>query len=148
MKLKSGFTLIEITIVLGIIAILFSISSLNLTNSIPKNSLNDSMSLLISNIKQQQLSAITDDNSYGIYFGTIKYTLFKGDSYNANDTGNYDVFLDNINISSSSTGSVIIFLHDTGQIQNLQNPENIITLVQNNIQQSKSITINKYGIIE
>lgn len=155
MNSKSGFTLVEVLIVMGIILILFSITSLNLSNTVPKSSLNDAVQLLVANIKQQQLSALTgntegqtNSSSYGIYFTSGKYTLFRGNSYNANDTSNYDVSLNDINTSFSGTGSVIVFNKGSGEINNFLPTGNTIILTQINIQQSKNITINKYGIIE
>lgn len=155
MNVRSGFTLVEITIVLGIIAILFAISSLNLSNIAPKTTIDGAVQVLIANLKQQQLYALTGEteghpvsNNFGIYFGPGGYTLFNGDSYNAADTGNYTVILDAINTSSSSAGSVIIFLKNSGQIENFTPSQNTITLTQINTSQSKTVTINKYGIIE
>ncbi|MFA5828817.1 MAG: prepilin-type N-terminal cleavage/methylation domain-containing protein [Candidatus Shapirobacteria bacterium] len=154
MSQKSGFTLLEVTIVLGILALLFSITSLNLSNTAPKSSLDNAVQLLIANIKEQQLYALTGKTedqtgtNFGIYFGPQKYTLFQGNTYDANDLSNYDVHLDDIDTSSTATGSVIIFTRNTGEIQNFQPTGNTITLTQTNIQQSKTITLNKYGIIE
>jgi len=155
MNVRSGFTLVEITIVLGIIAILFAISSLNLSNIAPKTTVDTAVQVLIANLKQQQLYALTGEtegqatsNNFGIYFGPGGYTLFHSNTYNAADTANYTVILDAINTSCSSAGSVIIFLKNSGQIENFNPSQNTITLTQTNTSQSKTVTINKYGIIE
>lgn len=152
---SGGFTLVEILIIMGILAILFTITSLNLSNTVPKSSLDNALSLLIADLKQQQLHALTGDtqgqsssSNYGIYFGSGKYTLFRGNNYNASDTSNYDVNLDDINTSSTASGGVIIFVKNSGQILNYSPTNNTITFTQINIGSSKTITINKYGVIE
>lgn len=155
MSSRSGFTLVEILIIMGILAVLFTITSLNLSNTVPKSSLDNAVQLLIADLKQQQLYALTGDtqgqissSNYGIYFSAGKYTLFRGNTYNASDTSNFDVNLDDINTSSTASGSVIVFVKNTGQILNFSPSGNTITLTQINIGSSKTITINKYGVIE
>jgi Tfp pilus assembly protein FimT len=152
---RSGFTLVEILIIMGILAILFTISSLNLSNTVPQNDLSNATELLIANLKQQQLSALTGNteaqsasSNYGIYFTAGKYVLFRGNSYNANDSGNYVINTDDINDSTTASGSVLIFQKNTGQILNFQPANNTITLTHTSIQKSKTITLNKYGVIE
>lgn len=155
MNSRPGFTLVEILIIMGILAILFTISSLNLSNTVPQNALSNATELLVADIKQQQLSAMTGNtegqalnNDFGIYFTSGKYTLFRGSSYAVNDPANFDVHLDDINTSTSASGSIIVFQKGNGQIVNFQPSGNTITLVHSNIGQSITITFNKYGIIE
>lgn len=152
---RPGFTLVEILIIMGILAILFTISSLNLSNTVPKNDLSNATELLVIDLKQQQLSALTGNtegqainSNYGIYFTTGSYTLFRGSSYNANDPANFNVHLGDINTSTTASGSIIIFEKNSGQILNFQPSGNTITLTHSNIGQTATITINKYGIIE
>ncbi len=155
MKSKKGFTLVEILIIMGILAILFTITSLNLTNTVPQSSLDNTVRLFIADLKQQQLNALTgntegqgDSSDYGIYFTSGKYTLFRGSSYNASDPANFDVVVDDIDTSSTSAGSVIVFLKNSGIIKNFSPSNNTITFTQTNIGSQKTITINKYGVIE
>lgn len=155
MKHKNGFTLVEILIIMGILAVLFTITSLNLTNTVPQSSLDNTVRLFIADLKQQQLNALTGNtegqgssSDYGIYFTSGKYTLFRGSSYNASDTANFDVVTDDIDTSSTSTGSVIVFIKNSGIIKNFSPSNNTITFTQTNIGSQKTITINKYGVIE
>lgn len=155
MNHRLGFTLVEVLIIMGILAILFTISSLNLSNTVPQSTLSNATELLVADIKQQQLSALTgntegqdDSSNYGIHFTANKYTLFRGTVYNANEASNFDINLDNISTSTSASGSVIVFQRNSGEILNFQASNNTITLTHNDIGQSKTITINKYGIIE
>lgn len=155
MNHRPGFTLVEVLIIMGILAILFTISSLNLSNTVPQSALSNATELLVADLKQQQLSALTgntegQDNSsnYGIYFTADKYILFRGSVYDANEASNFDINLDNISTSTTASGSVIIFQKNSGEILNFQTSNNTITLTHNDIGHSKTITINKYGIIE
>jgi prepilin-type N-terminal cleavage/methylation domain-containing protein len=137
MDFKSGFTMVEITIVLGIIALLFSIASINLSNTYPKSSLKDAAELLIADIKQQQL-----ESNAGIYFANEKYILFSGSSYNASNSSNYNVLQDEINFTSTAPGSTIVFIGGTLPTGYT------ITLTQNNTFDTVTISLNKYGIVE
>jgi prepilin-type N-terminal cleavage/methylation domain-containing protein len=155
MSLKSGFSLVELTVVLGIVAILFSISALSFSNSAPKNTVVNAADLLMADFKQQQLYALTgakigqnSASNHGIYFANGKYTLFHGNSYNPADSGNLDVKYNDINFSSTAAGSVVIFIKNSGQIQNFQPSGNSIILTQVNTGDTKTIIFNKYGIIE
>ena len=155
MNSRPGFTLVEVLIIMGILAILFTISSLNLSNTVPQNALSNATDLLVADIKQQQLSAMTGNtegqavnSDYGIYFTSDKYSLFRGSSYNIGNTSNFDVHLDDINTSTTASGSMIVFEKNSGQVLNFQPSGNKITLTHSDIGKSTTITINKYGIIE
>ena len=155
MNSRPGFTLVEILIIMGILAILFTISSLNLSNTVPQNALTNATELLVADLKQQQLSALTGNtegqsvnSNYGIYFTTQKYTLFRGSTYSVGNTSNYNVPLDDIDTSTTAAGSIIVFEKNSGQILNFVPSGNTITLTHNNIGKTSTITINKYGIIE
>ena len=148
MNYRAGFTLVEMTIILGIIAILFSITSLNLSNITPKTSLDGALQNFIVNLKQQQLLALTNNINHGLYIPSDKYTVFKGNSYNPSDSSNFNFSNDDISWSTSASGGVIMFVKNTGNISNMVGTTITISLTQTITQQTKTITINKYGIIE
>lgn len=154
MNPKSGFTLTELIIVLAIIAVLFSLSFIGAYNTVPKSSLDSNTQMLIAHLKEQQMNAMTgategesNSSNFGIYFTDGKYIFFKGGSYDPDNSHNFPIIIDDINISTSFPNSSIIFLKNSGQVQD-SSPTNTIILTQKNIQQSKTISINKYGIIE
>ena len=148
MNYRAGFTLVEMTIILGIIAILFSVTSLNLSNITPKTSLDGALQNFIVNLKQQQLLALTNNINHGLYIPSDKYTVFKGNSYNPSDSSNFNFSNDDISWSTSASGGVIMFVKNTGNISNMVGTTITISLTQTITQQTKTITINKYGIIE
>lgn len=154
MNRHSGFTLIELLIIVAIIAVLFSLSFIGAFNTVPQSSLNSKTQMLIGHLKEQQINAMTgategetSTSNFGIYFTNGEYVFFKGDIYDPNSSHNFPIIVDDIDISTSLANSNIIFLKNSGQIQD-SDTTNTITLTQQNTQQSKTITINKYGIIE
>ena len=98
-----GFTIVELLVVIGMFAILFAFSTVNLFNIQPSTSYATDESLIISDIREQAIRAMSGDSSsvasithydWGIYFETSRYTLFRGSIYNSSDPSNYVVNLD------------------------------------------------------
>lgn len=155
MSSKSGFTLLEVIIIVGITAVLLAIASLNLSNINPKASLDGTVQTLVADIKRQQIRAMSGEinktgnpDNYGIYFSGTKYTLFHGSVYSPTAGDNYDVNLDQIQVVSNFPLSSIVFNKNSGVIAGFQADKNTITLTQNTNNLTKIITINKYGAIE
>ncbi|MEK9201506.1 MAG: prepilin-type N-terminal cleavage/methylation domain-containing protein, partial [Patescibacteria group bacterium] len=86
-KRQSGYTLIELVIVMGIIVLLFGFTTINLGGVARVTSVNETVDLLTADIRGQQTKAMTGSgdgtsgSSYGIYFQTDQYTLFRGTTY-------------------------------------------------------------------
>jgi len=79
---KSGFTLIEIVLVMGIIAVLFSYTTINLLRPQISANLDSTTTQITTEIKTQQLKSMTgdtentsDSQSYGIRFEADRYIL-------------------------------------------------------------------------
>jgi prepilin-type N-terminal cleavage/methylation domain-containing protein len=155
MSSKSGFTLLELIVVVGIFCILLAIASLNLSNINPKANLEGTVQILVADLKQQQIKAMSGEitstgnpDNFGIYFSGTKYTLFHGSVYSPVATDNFDVNLDRIQISSTFPLSSLIYKKSSGEIINFQSDKNTITLTQIDNNLTKVITISKYGAIE
>ncbi|MFH0772743.1 MAG: type II secretion system protein [bacterium] len=88
MSIKKAFTFIETITVMGIIAILFSLSAPQLFRLRDRNTLQTSSTKLISLIRQQQINAMNSPKLYGVYFEQSKYTLFTGSTYSSIDPTN------------------------------------------------------------
>src|SRR5664279_1082129 len=98
---QRGFSLAEITLSLGLFAILFTIGIFSITRSQQSSSLSTTMDTFLADFKEQQIKAMTGDtetaggltaNNYGIHFEGSSYTLFRG-SYSAGNSGNFIIHL-------------------------------------------------------
>lgn len=94
MQNNKAFTFVETIMVMGVIAILFSLSAPQLFRLRDRNSLQTTSTQLLSLIRQQQLKSMNSPNEYGIYFEQSKYTLFDGTTYSAIDPTNSETILD------------------------------------------------------
>lgn len=152
----NGFTLIELCVILGIIAILASFASFNLFHAINSSTLDSSTSLLVSDIKNQQIkmmggNVISSPTTipFGIHFLSSQYILFHSSTYSNGDPNNLAVNLENgVQFSSVNLpSSELIFASSSGEIQNFNPAQNSITITNVNTGAQKVITLNKYGVI-
>ncbi|HYK08689.1 MAG TPA: type II secretion system protein [Candidatus Eisenbacteria bacterium] len=153
---QNGFTFPEIIIVMGIVTILLGFITFNLLRAQSSSSLASTLDTLITDIKNQQIKAMTGDTEgrdspdrYGIHFTASQYVLFHGASYNASDTSNVTVSLDsNLDFASNTfPNGNIIFLQTSGEVSSYSATTNSIVLQTTTDNQSKTLTINKYGVI-
>ncbi|MFA6081700.1 MAG: type II secretion system protein [Patescibacteria group bacterium] len=149
-KSHTGFTLVEIVIVMGIMVVLMMIGSVNFFPIKQKVSLTTTVSNMITDFKQQQLKAMSGKLSTGIYFDpdNKSYVVFEGDTYNPANNSNFRINLgDQIETSIIDfSGRQIIFNPLSGEINNYING-NKIALLNTFSKEQKLIYINKYGII-
>ena len=142
--MEKCFTLIEILLVLGILAILISLT-LPLSLSFYKSQQLDSHTQdLIQVLRMAQLKAMTAeaDSSFGIYFDEDqkKYTLFRGDFFDPEAPDNEEFDLPQI-ISINASFSEIIFSKLEGK------PNVFGNIVLDSNGESQIININKLGRI-
>jgi prepilin-type N-terminal cleavage/methylation domain-containing protein len=78
-----GFTIVELLVVMGIFAILASLSTLNLSHAQHGSYVNATVDTLVSDLKRQQHKAMIGDtegrgtaSNYGIHFDPSSYVLF------------------------------------------------------------------------
>jgi len=144
LKNNSGFTLIEILLVILIIITLTSFSAPVLQSFQTRNDLHIAKSIIIANLHRAQLlsQANLNDQPWSININKHELTLFQGTNYITRDT-NYDEISDLPKSITPSGLSKITFTKldgvpvSTGTI-NLTSNTNII----------KSLTINEKGIIQ
>lgn len=154
--MNKAFTLIEVSIVVAIIAVLLSITTISLTTIQNHTYVDSAVETLVSDIKHQQLKTMSgsteggsDPEFYGVYFESDRYTLFKGATYNLNDPLNFTVTL---NPSLEFTNnilpdSLLLFHKGSGEIQNFSGTTNTITIRNNATDESQTIIFNRYGVI-
>lgn len=117
---QSGFSLIEIVIVLGILVLVSAFLVSPFTNfrntQILQVSVEDVLSTL--NKARTQTLAGHGDSAYGVHLETNRVVLFAGETYNASDPTNQAVNLHSLvnisNISLSGGGSSVVFRRLTG----------------------------------
>ena len=151
---QSGFTLVELVLVMAIGSILFGFLTFNLIGQQKTVSVNGVSDALVSDLSSQQNKAmlgtgITNGNSYGIYFKSDKYILFKGTTYSAIDSGNFTVPIDSgFSISNITfTNNTIVFSARTGEVNGFSNGHNAVTMRDLQGTKTKTITVNRYGVV-
>lgn len=155
--MRRGFTLIELIIIMGVVAILMMIVLPNMGAPIRKSAFSETLSLLVSDTKAQQQKAmlgdaklVTGPKAYGINFTSTDYTLFQGPSFLPGDANNFTVELDpNLNFSFINLPQTqIIFAPGSGDATNFINNSYTLTLIDLETGRSSIITFNRHGIIE
>jgi len=153
---RRAFTLIELIISIGMIAILFSFSSLNHLSLQRKTTLSEQTKTISSDLRAQQIKAMTGDtggsgtvSDYGVYLGSNAYTLFKGSTYNPADPGNYQISLPPTLTLMDITfiNSQIVFQKGSGEILNFSNIANTFGVNDSALNGSKTFILNALGVI-
>jgi type II secretion system protein H len=155
-SLQSGFSLIEMLLVIALIGMLAGFTSLSLANTQQTTSVATAAESLNSDLKSQQAKAMlgkvksgSSSSNYGIYFEEHDYILFSGSSYDPIAQDNLKVDVDGITISSTfpGTGHPVIFQQINGEVNGISSGHDTITLTDANASHPKTITINKYGVV-
>lgn len=152
---QKGFTLIELIIVMAILLVLYAILSVNISQTPEHSSLTTQMTTLVSDIKNQQLKALTGQTNdgiptaYGIYFSPNYYTLFSGISYSPASPSNVTVNLNdnltfnNINLPQQS----VVFSALTGEVTGYDSGQNTLSLSNTITNDRQTLTLNAWGAV-
>ena len=137
---RAGFTIPELIIVMSVFLLLTGLITSNLVNLQRRTSLSTVITTLISDLKQQQIRAMSGDgpSAYGVYLEPNRYTLFTGSIYSAGATDNFSINMDG-GVTLSPT-TQIVFAQRSGETSTTT-----ITVTNTNSNQTKTITINQYG---
>lgn len=148
---EKGFTLPELLIAMSIVLSLLFIATLNFVSVKQRTSLNSSVSILVNDMKSQQLKAMIGDtegggtrSDYGIRIlpSSSEYILFNGSEYDEDNINNFPVELgDNVEFNA---GEDLIFTKVNGEISG---GSKSITLYERTTHEQRTIIVNKYGIV-
>lgn len=155
MRNQKGVTLVEVLIVFGIFSILAGLGFVNILNVRSSASVSSSEYTLISDIKNQQIKAMTGDtegrgvpDTYGIYIQPNQYTLFHGQNYSAGDSSNFTVpITPDFNLSTTFASNKIVFASGSGEIINFISGQNSIMFTNTSTNVQSTIQLNKHGVI-
>jgi prepilin-type N-terminal cleavage/methylation domain-containing protein len=127
MKIKSGFTLVEILLVIGIFALIASISSISFFSTIKSVDLGAAEDVLVADLKTKQANAMSgrSDKTWTI---ATSSTLPSG-----------------VTLSTSFPLDAITFAGGSGEIVGFAAGSDTVTL--NGPSGNKSIRLNQYGTI-
>lgn len=152
---RFGFTFPEVIITVSILLTILGFAAINLLNVRNSTSLNTVLDLLVSDIQNQQMKAIsnntegrTDTSDYGIHIQTDRYILFHGASYNPNESTNVLIEIDNpLELSTTFPNSTVIFSKGIGEVVNFVENQNTISITDTSQNRQEVITINRLGVI-
>jgi type II secretory pathway pseudopilin PulG len=155
-KRGRGFVLIELAVVFGMMAVLIGLTSMNIFGASRKATLTGTIDTLNADMTSQQTKAMSSvaqsgvvPLGYGIRFDTNQYTLFQGLTYNATNTTNVVIPLNSrVTFSTISLpNNAITFASQSGEIVGFNSAQNTFTIHQTDSGETKTIQVNRYGII-
>lgn len=151
---QGGFTLVELLVVMGLLAIILGLTAVNLFRPQTDASLEGVVAPLVADIKAQQLRAMAGDSGsdgvtepFGIRIQSNQYTMFKDATYNAGSADNFNVSINaGITLSTTFSSSQVVFSKGSGDVSGFSAGANTITIT-NSAGSSKVLTINRYGSV-
>jgi prepilin-type N-terminal cleavage/methylation domain-containing protein len=157
LRLHTGFTVLELMLTLSILGVLFALTVVNLTNIIPKANTRAAAEVLIADLREQQMKAMSGyeavvggASDYGIFFETDAYTLFTGSDYVEGHQENYVVSLqaglefDTTNLPLSR----IVYLKGSGEVANYSETYHSIRIRNIVTTELRTIVYNQLGVLE
>jgi prepilin-type N-terminal cleavage/methylation domain-containing protein len=146
---QKGFTLMEILVVLGILAILTTIGMTSFRNSSVRVNLEQQSAIALSLVEEARNNSLASLNNseYGIRFSSTTVTLFQGKTYSSGASNKTHVFTNGVYASpiNISGGNDIYFNRLTGEPSATGTVTFKITADQSLF---KVLIINGTGIIE
>lgn len=148
---STGFTLVELLVVLAITAVLFGLIGINLGHPLTVANAATSVDTLLADLRSQQLLAMAGDTDsggsaqpHGVYLEASQYTLFAASTYNAGSSDNFVVHLpQGTQLSTTFPSTQVVFAKGTGEIGSFVNGSNTVTITNGGT--SRVITLNRLG---
>ena len=157
---SSGFSLIELILVIALLSIILVITTVTLFRPVAKANLDTVSTDIFSFLREAQNQAINTDTSgdpqsheYGIHFETNSYTLFKGINYTAGNSSNFVVTTKNsISISPSlpclsppGNCNNVVFEKISGEVLGFDPVNNTICVTETGTNKEVLFTVNFVG---
>jgi prepilin-type N-terminal cleavage/methylation domain-containing protein len=148
-----GFTLVEILLVMGLIAIIGGLTTINLIQPQRTASLSGTVATLVADLRGQQIKAMGGDKvsastaqAHGLHVQSDRYTLFKGTTYSGADTDNFVVMMDpGITLSTTNMpSSQLVFTKGTGAVTGFTSAP---TITVSSDGDSNVISLNRHGVV-
>ena len=144
---RQGFVLVELIIVVGIIATLFTIGYVRVIDIQRRVPLNATVDTLVADLRGQQTKAMTGEtegvggpDSYGIAFQATSYTLIPTNAVVTLPT--------NITFSAVTfPDASVVFTNGSGDVGAYTDGANTVTITQTLTGEHKTITVNRYGSV-
>ena len=135
--------------------VLLTLSSILLMDLIPKTSLTVTVERLVADLRYQQLMAMSGHTeqagvgqNYGVYFATDKYILFGGDTYDPDDTSNFQQLVEApLAIATGFPDEQVVFVRASGEIVNYVPDEDWVKVTDSITGREVTIKLNKYGVV-
>lgn len=151
----AGFTFVETIVAVAIFLILIALIAPNFLNFRSRTSSSTTIDTFITDLKNQQVKAMTGDtegrgtpDTYSIYLTPGNYVLFHGQNYSAQDPENFAVPIDEqYELLTTFADNKIVFAAGSGEIVGFTQGAASVTIREIRTGQQKVIQINKYGTI-
>jgi prepilin-type N-terminal cleavage/methylation domain-containing protein len=153
---KKGLTLVEILVVVGVLAIIFTLGTVVYGSFAQKDqvlSASREVENLINEARTKTIAGFTagDDQArnFGVYFQSDRYYLFPGTVFDPNNQGNQEFLLPlsieikNVNLPGSS----VIFEKVSGEVRNYDPVNNWLILASKRSEEEKKLTVNRLGVV-
>ncbi len=148
--MKKGFTILELLIVLGIMALLVGVIFSAFINVRKGNALQNDTDVIVETLRQARSQTLSSQNQmqYGVHLASTQITLFTGASYSAGNATNQNIPLNAsdtvLTITLVGGGSDVVFARLSGETTQ----SGTVVLSSSSTGKTKTITIYKTGIIE
>lgn len=142
LKSSKGITLFEVIITIAIFTLLIAFLSSSVIDFYQEREFNVHFKSIVQSLRRAQLQSIAGEreSSFGLYFGTNHYILFKGDSYTVRDVAFDEVFELPSDFLISGISEIVF-----SKIKGLPSDAGDIVLSSGN--RSGTISINEMGMI-
>ncbi|MBI2036448.1 prepilin-type N-terminal cleavage/methylation domain-containing protein [Candidatus Microgenomates bacterium] len=151
---NAGFTIVEVLVVIFVLTLIIGLPMIFLWGIGRSDALNASTREVVGVLGEAQTNTISglskdgqEPSVHGIYFSANYYVMFKGTTYDVNDSQNertdlpLGITFSQIQLPQSS----VVFDRVSGSIANYDPAQNFVVVLETNTQKSKTITISKTG---